>query len=70
MKPVILFKTTRDAVRAQRLCKRNDISCKVIPVPRDISSECGMALEIDKNDLYPITEIFIKNSINHDIYNR
>ncbi|NLW31160.1 MAG: DUF3343 domain-containing protein [Fibrobacter sp.] len=70
MKHIILFKTTRDAIRAQRLCKRNDISCKVIPVPRDISSECGMALEIHNSDLDRITEIVIKNGISHDIYNK
>ena len=68
MKPVILFKTTRDAIRAERLCKRNDISCKVIPVPRDISSECGMALEIDVKELKNVSDLFQSENVNFNFY--
>ncbi|NLD92773.1 MAG: DUF3343 domain-containing protein [Fibrobacter sp.] len=43
-----IFHSTRGVVRANRACTKKSIPCKVIPVPREYSSECGMALEFDE----------------------
>ena len=43
----LLFKTMRYAIKAEAHCREHDISCQVLPVPREISSECGMCLEVD-----------------------
>jgi Protein of unknown function (DUF3343) len=43
-----IFHSTRGVVRANRACRKKSIPCKVIPVPRNYSSECGMALEFDE----------------------
>jgi hypothetical protein len=43
-----IFNSTRGVVRANRACSKKSIPCKVIPVPRHYSSECGMALEFDE----------------------
>jgi hypothetical protein len=48
-KAVILFRSTRDAIRAERICSREAIPLSVIPVPRHISAECGIALELAAN---------------------
>jgi hypothetical protein len=50
MTALFLFKSTHDVIKAERLCISNTIPCKVIPVPRDISSECGMAIQIDNKE--------------------
>jgi hypothetical protein len=44
---IVLFHSTRGVIRGEKICKQGGISCKVIPVPREFSSECGMALDID-----------------------
>ena len=44
-KVILTFRSTHDAIVAERLCLRNKIACQAIPVPRDISAECGIALE-------------------------
>ena len=43
----LLLKTMRYAIKAEAHCREQGISCQVIPVPREISSECGMCLEVD-----------------------
>lgn len=70
MKDLALFKTTRDAIRAERICKKSDILCKVVPVPRNISSECGMALEIEEENSGLVTEIFDSEGISYSIYKK
>lgn len=51
MIPVIaLFETTRAVLKCERLCKAAAIPCKIIPVPRDLSAGCGMAIELNEAD--------------------
>ena len=45
-----LFHSTRAVIRAERLCREHRVSCRVIPVPRQISSECGMSIEYEADD--------------------
>ena len=44
----ILFFTSNHAFRAEKLLKRDDIPCKLVPVPRQFSSECGVCLRIEQ----------------------
>ena len=50
MRCLLLFQSTRTVIKAERLCRNHGLSCKVIPVPRTISSECGMAIELHPED--------------------
>ncbi len=43
---VILFPSVHYALRAEKLMKEKGISCKLIPVPRHLSSDCGVCLRI------------------------
>ncbi len=43
---VILFPSIHFALRAEKLMKGKDISFKLIPVPRHLSSDCGVCLRI------------------------
>jgi hypothetical protein len=45
-----LYRTTRSVIRAERLCRSHGIVCRIIPVPRSISSECGMSIEYEPSD--------------------
>ena len=44
---LFLFQSTHSVIKAEKVCLNAGISCSVIAIPRDISSECGMALEVD-----------------------
>ncbi len=42
----LIFTSTRAVIKAEECLRANDVDCQVIPVPKDISSECGMALSL------------------------
>jgi hypothetical protein len=41
---VVLFESVSHALRAEKIIKAEDIPCKLIPVPRQLSSDCGVCL--------------------------
>jgi hypothetical protein len=45
---VVLFNSTSHAIKAQRLLKKLSIHCSMIPVPRHLSSDCGVCIRIDR----------------------
>ncbi|MFH1086469.1 MAG: DUF3343 domain-containing protein [Chloroflexota bacterium] len=49
---VLLFHTTWAALRAEKVLKDGAVPCKLIPVPRQFSSNCGLALRFgwDQHD--------------------
>jgi len=47
MNMAILFYTSNHAFRAEKLLKERGIACKLVPVPRHLSSECGVCLRIE-----------------------
>jgi hypothetical protein len=44
---VVLFHTTSSAIRAEKLLAKSGYSVKLIPTPREFSSDCGIALRFD-----------------------
>jgi hypothetical protein len=44
---VVLFYTTSSVMRAEKVLKKADINVKLIPTPRELSSDCGIALRFD-----------------------
>ncbi|QEN04611.1 DUF3343 domain-containing protein [Thiospirochaeta perfilievii] len=45
-----LFKNTRAVILAQKSIIKLNLKCLIIPVPRTISSECGMCIETKKSN--------------------
>lgn len=43
---VILFKAVSYALKAEKILKRENLSHKLIPVPKHISSDCGVCMMI------------------------
>lgn len=43
---VILFSSVHFAIQAEKLIKEKGISGKLIPVPRHLSSDCGVCLRV------------------------
>ena len=44
---VVLFESISHALRAEKLIKAAQITCKLIPVPRHLSSDCGVCLRFN-----------------------
>ncbi|HNT24933.1 MAG TPA: DUF3343 domain-containing protein [Anaerolineales bacterium] len=55
---VILVDSTSHALRIEKLLNGQGLTCKLIPVPRHLSSDCGVCVRILKQDL-PTVEILL-----------
>ncbi|MBM4464115.1 MAG: DUF3343 domain-containing protein [Chloroflexi bacterium] len=47
---VILVHSTSHAIRAEKALHQAGIRCKLIPVPRHLSSDCGVCVRIERAD--------------------
>lgn len=72
MKCVIVFESVHRVMKAEKLLKGKRIKVDVIPVPREISSDCGVAIELSgdseaealsilKENRIPIAESYIRD---------
>ncbi len=66
MEAIMLFHSTNYAIWAQDLLKESNITCKMIPVPRDLSSDCGYCVRISPEDSEAAEELLIKNNVEYD----
>ncbi len=46
----VLFAGTSHAVRAESLLVRAGVPCRLIPVPRELSSDCGVCVRLEPAD--------------------
>ncbi|WP_291861732.1 DUF3343 domain-containing protein [Marinilabilia sp.] len=68
--PLLLFPNVHRVMKADRICKAKGIVTRVVPVPEDISSECGMCLVVSGNDLKTCTEALKEEEITFELYKR
>jgi bacterioferritin-associated ferredoxin len=54
---VILVYSTSHAMRIEKLLAEREIGCKMIPVPRQISSDCGVCIRILRGHVEAAREV-------------
>ena len=54
---VVLFYSTSGAIRAEKLTKEAGLRVKLIPVPRQLSSDCGVCLRFEWTDTNQVSSI-------------
>ena len=47
---VVLFDSIHDVLAAEQVFKERAVWCDVVPVPRGLSADCGMAIEVRQRD--------------------
>jgi len=47
MRCIFLFESVHRVIKAEKLLKGKGIKIDLIPVPREINSDCGVAIEVD-----------------------
>ncbi len=50
MEYMVLFFTHSGAIKFQRKCKKRDVQCELMPVPRALSSNCSISAKIKVED--------------------
>jgi len=63
---VILFPTSAHVMRAEKLLQEAAISCRLIPVPRHLSSDCGFCLEVKYCDCANVCALFDDKKLIYD----
>lgn len=44
-----IFNSIHHVLKAERLMKRDGLPCDLVPMPREITSDCGMALAVSED---------------------
>ncbi|HSR30688.1 MAG TPA: DUF3343 domain-containing protein [Anaerolineae bacterium] len=60
---VVLFHSTAHAIRAEKVLQRSGFRPKMIPTPRQLSSDCGMALRFNRADEERVKAILKENKV-------
>jgi hypothetical protein len=60
---VVLFHSTAHAIRAEKVLTGAGFRTKMIPTPRQLSSDCGMALRFDLNIRSGVAAVLEENRV-------
>ena len=60
---VVLFYSSSHALRAEKVLQQAGILNKMIPTPRQLSSDCGMALRFDRADEEPVERALAEQKV-------
>ena len=58
---VATFHSVSQALRFEKLLQHNQLEVKIIPVPRIISSSCGIAARFPDDNLSAVTAILLRS---------
>ncbi|NLF49998.1 MAG: DUF3343 domain-containing protein [Leptolinea sp.] len=60
---VILVDSTSHAMRIEKILGTYGLGCKMIPVPRHLSSDCGVCVRISSDDVENVRTILENQQI-------
>jgi len=60
---VALFDSTSQVMRGETLLGQAGVRVKMIPTPRQISSDCGLALRFNREEAERVVTILSENSV-------
>jgi len=63
---VVLVHSTSLAIRAEKLCKKAGLKVKLIPTPRHLSSDCGIALRFMEQDRGTVEQVLAEGKLEYD----
>lgn len=65
-KLITTFHTTADALACEKVCKENKIEGRIIPVPRQLSSGCGLAWACEPSNEGAFSEFLKSHNVEFD----
>lgn len=60
---MVIFLSMSGVLRAEKLLKAEGIPLKLIPVPRHLSSDCGVCLRFERPDEARVREVLAENHL-------
>jgi hypothetical protein len=65
---VVLFHTTTSALRAEKILQKDGLTVKLIPTPRELSSDCGIALRFEWDKREQVEVGLTKSGVEYQIH--
>ena len=65
---VVLFHTTTSALRSEKILRIAGLNVKLIPTPRELSSDCGIALRFELSDKDEVEKRLASAGVEGDIH--
>jgi len=62
----ILVPSTSHALKVEKILKEAAVTCKLIPVPRQLSSDCGVCVRINNSDAHAVKTIIDSKNVTYD----
>lgn len=63
---VVLFFTTSAAMRGEKVARKAELEVKLIPTPRQLSSDCGIALRFAWSDADDVRRCLEEAGVEND----
>lgn len=63
---VVIFYSTSAAIRAESLTQKANLKIKLIPIPRHLSSDCGVCLRFNNEDKPKIEKILQDGKVEYE----
>ena len=63
---VILFFSSNYSFKGSNILQKNRIEHKMTPVPRHLSSDCGLCVRITRECTEDVRELFVKTGVEFD----
>ncbi|MBR4313353.1 MAG: DUF3343 domain-containing protein [Lachnospiraceae bacterium] len=63
---VISFNKTVDAMAVEEYCLKNNVSGRLIPLPKEISAGCGLAWKCDVSQADEMKKVFKELNVEFD----
>ena len=60
---VVLFHTTSAAIRSEKVLKKAGIAVRLIPVPRELSSDCGISARFPWDQVERVREALARETV-------
>lgn len=65
---VVLFHTTTSALRAEKILQKEGLTVKLIPTPRQLSSDCGIALRFEWDKRERVAAGLVSAGVEYEIH--
>lgn len=61
----LIFSTVYSALKMEKILQKKSLKFKLVPIPREISSSCGMAILFSCSDKPIMEEILVQENIDN-----
>lgn len=69
-KYIVVFRSVHDVIKSERIIQVKKINYQIVTVPTRISSECGMCIELEGQNILEVINDLKQKEIFHRVYQK